>query len=183
MSSNPLLPSLAKMASIIKALKIILGDRVYSAVFIIIAAAVFVILFQIQVKTIPGNDVLFQAQIFGPKDWLLLASIAVLNSLFITTQIHIYRLRKTRRGTLANMGSGLTTGSLGTSSGILASVFGTATCSLCVGAIFGFLGSNTVLFLVNHRDLITVATIGLLLLSLRITVKRFNTACQACKIE
>ena len=147
-----------------------------------IAAVIFSALFAIQVKTVPGNSSSFQIAIFGWKDWVILAAIAVLNALFITIEIYAFNLRRSVMQA-GRISAGLITGGVGTSSGIMASIFSTASCSLCVSAIFGFLGANTVVFLVNNRGYVVIASIMLLVLSLFLSARRFQNVCQRCKIE
>lgn len=159
------------------AAKTVLVESKYLAVFVLVAVVVFSLIFLIQVKTVPGNDGHFQIALFGWKDWLILGIISILNALFITIEIYVYNLKKTVSK------SGVLTSGLGTGSGVLASIFSTASCSLCVSAIFGFLGGNTVLFLVNNRIYIVFAAIALLLLSLFLSAKRFGNVCRICKIE
>jgi len=170
------------MHGILIAIKKILSDKRYLSACILIAAIVFSVLFAIQVKTVPGNDSRFQIAIFGGKDWAILVAISILNALFITIEIYIFNLRRSARQTVG-YGTGLITGGVGTSSGILASIFSTASCSLCVSAIFGFLGANSVVFLVNKRGYIVLATLFLLLLSLYLSSKRFDKTCKQCRID
>ena len=170
------------MGRIVSAVKTVFSDKRYFAAAVLIAAVVFSVLFLIQVKTVPGNDSRFQIAIFTWKDWLVLVAIAILNSLFITIEIYSFNLKRSVAKSL-NASAGLITGGVGTSSGILASVFSTATCSLCVSALFGFLGANTVVFLVNNRYYVTVAALFLLILSLYLSSSRFVGVCNKCRID
>lgn len=170
------------MRQIFIATKNVLSDRRYAAVFILIAAVVFSLFFWIQVKTVPGNDGRFQIALFGWKDWAILAAIAVLNSLFVTIEIYAFNLKRSF-AQAGGISTGIVTGGIGTSSGILASIFSTASCSLCVSAIFGFLGANTVVFLVDNRSYVVFVTMALLLLSLFLSSRRFHNTCQACSLE
>lgn len=165
----------------IRAITTVLSSRRHLVYFIVIADLILFALFQFQVEAIPGNDLAFQAKIFGFKDWLLLSSISVLNSLFITTEVYIFGLKREHRQAMGLAKSATISGA-GSASGVLASVFGTATCSLCVSALFGFLGANSVLFLVDHKDLIASLAVVLLLVSLFISSRRFSAACKACKV-
>lgn len=167
------------MKQIFIATKKVLSDRRYLAGFILITAVVFSLLFWIQVKTVPGNDGRFQIALFGWKDWAILSVIGLLNALFITIEIYSFNLKRSvvQAGGIS---TGIITGGIGTSSGILASIFSTASCSLCVSAIFGFLGANTVVFLVDNRTYVVFVTVVLLLLSLFLSARRFHNTCQAC---
>lgn len=166
----------------VKAIKTVLQDKEYLVGFIILSGVIFFILFQIQVKTIPGNDPRLQASIFGLKDWLFLVLISGLNSLFLVMQVYINRLKNERKQTTQAL-TGVALSGLGTSSGIFASIFGTASCALCVSAIFGFLGTNAILFLVNYKDIVSFLAIAILLTTLIVTSQRLETACEECKVR
>ncbi len=188
----------------IKAVKLVLGDKKYFFSFIFLSAAIFTVIFAIQVGSIPGNSFRYQAGILGYQDWLFFGALAVLNALFIEMEIYIARMSPERSKTpeaSADMPSASRTSygmnkkqkidlfksaaisGVGTSSGIVASIFGAATCSLCVSALFGFLGANSVIFLVDHKNWVTFGSIGLLTAALFITAARFNTACEACRVN
>ena len=170
------------MSGILIAIKRTLSDRRYLAGWVVITAVIFSALFLIQVKTVPGNSGAFQIAIFGWRDWTILAMIGILNALFITIEIYVFNLKR-EFNKLNGVGSGLITGGVGTSSGVLASIFSTASCSLCASAIFGFLGANSVVFLVNNRRYVVVGTLFLLLLSLYLSSKRFSETCKQCQIK
>ena len=188
------------MSGILIAIKRTLSDRRYLAGWVVITAVIFSALFLIQVKTVPGNSGALQIAIFGWKDWIILTVISILNALFITIEIYVFNLKR-EFNKLNGVGSGLITGGvgpvrgrgalralaasfeIGTSSGVLASIFSTASCSLCASAIFGFLGANSVVFLVNNRRYVVVGTLFLLLLSLYLSSKRFSETCKQCQIK
>lgn len=170
------------MRHIIIAIKKVFSDRRYSSASVLIAAVIFSILFLVQVKTIPGNSVHFQVALFGWKDWLILASISILNALFITIEIYIFNLKHLTRK-LTGAGARLVSGGVGTSSGVLASIFGTATCGLCVSALFSFLGANTIVYLVEKRGYIVAGSLFLLVLSLYLSSKRFSQTCDECHVD
>ncbi len=162
-----------------KAALLILRDWKYFSLFFIAWVIMFGVMFYIPVKVIPGNNISFQALLFGPMGYLFLAVTSFLSSLIIAMQIKIFKQRKTLGVVVGNT----TLGSTGLFSGILSSIFGSATCSLCVGALFGFLGANSVLFLVNNKAYVVIGSFSLLLLSLYFSSKRFNTACEVCRIH
>lgn len=113
---------------------------------------------------------------------MILSAIAMLNALFITIEIYAFNLKRSV-AQIGSVGSSFAVGGMGTSSGILASIFSTASCSLCVSAIFGFLGANTVVFLVDNRTYVGFVTVVLLLLSLFLSARRFHNTCQTCSLE
>ena len=165
----------------LSSIKIVLSDKKYLTGFIILTGIIFFVLFQIQVQVIPGNYSKLQARIFGLKDWLFLAVISGLNSLFLVMQFYINQFNKLWRQVAPR--TGIASGVIGTSSGIFASIFGTASCALCVSAIFGFLGVNTILFLVNYKDVVALSAVALLLIILITTSQRLNTVCRECGVK
>jgi len=159
----------------------VLRTRTYGIGFVVLSVAIMASLFQLQVITIPGNGIPMQLALFEVTDWLLLGTVSAVNALFIVVQWYTFRLPRPHHRGSAALG-GLAAGGLGTSSSVLASVFGTATCGLCATALFGFLGANTVVFLVAYRQAITVGAIAILLLSLVFVTRRFTASCDECKI-
>lgn len=161
------------------AIKTVLGERRYLISFIFLSAAIFMVIFAVQAGSIPGNSLEYQAKVMGYRDWLFFVFIAVSNALFIEMEIYIARIGKKQK---INLLKGAAVSGIGTSAGILASIFGTATCSLCVLALFGFLGGNSVIFLVSHKNFIALTSAGFLIVALVLTSVRFNTACESCKV-
>lgn len=158
--------------------KLVFSDKRYLLGFLVVAFAMFWLLLYIPIRTVPGNDLAFQLSILTPKDWLLFAILPILTALSIVMNIYILKHKQSIQDGASMAGQGGT----GFLSGIVASVFGTATCASCVASIFGFLGVGGVLFLLQYRTFITTAAIILLLISLYVTSKRVLNACESCKI-
>jgi len=163
----------------IEAIQTVLSDKRYLLGFVFFSSAFFVLIFQIQVIATPGNSISYQADLLGYKDWLFFAAISVLNGLFVAMEVYMTKFRnKTRAGSLA----GTAISGAGTLSGIVATIFAAATCSLCVSAIFSFLGANGVIFLVENRGLVVSLSLILLISALVMTSRRLYTACETCRI-
>jgi len=141
--------------------KEILSKKNYLLLFLIIAIIVLAIYITIPVFTITGNDFLFQLSIFTFKDYVVMIPFSLLVSLMISMQIYSYKQRRSLR----IVGKSI----VGGYSGIVAGIFGTASCASCVAAIFGFLGTGSVLFLIaNQWWVVSIAGL-LVLLSLYLT--------------
>lgn len=162
---------------LLSASKIVFSRKLYILGFVVIAIVMFWFLMYIPVKTIPGNDFLFQISILTLKDWVLFTSLPLLTALSIVMNVYILTKKRTGKDAASMAGQGST----GFLSGIIASVFGTASCSACVVSIFGFLGVSTVFFLLDYRTLITTGAIFLMLVSLYFTSKRVINACESCR--
>ncbi len=167
-----------KLAYLFSASKIIFSDKRYILGFMGVAIAMFWLLLYIPIRTVPGNDLAFQLSILTPKDWFLFTLLPVLTALSIVMNIYILRNKSSIRDSASMAGQGGT----GFLSGVIASVFGTASCASCLASIFGFLGVGGVLFLLQYRTYITAAAIILLLISLYFTSKRVLNACESCRI-
>ncbi len=155
----------------------VIRDRNYTILLFIVWVVLFGLMFYLPVRAIPGNTATLQAVIFGFKDYLFLGIASFLSAVIIIIQVKIFRQRKS-----ADVMAGNTAlGSAGILSGIVSSVFGTATCSLCVGALFGFLGANSVIFLVNNKTYVVVGSLALLGLSISLSLKKLNNSCDICK--
>lgn len=163
---------------LLSASKLVFSDKRYLFGFLVVTFAMFWLLLYIPIRTIPGNDLAFQISILTPKDWLLFTILPILTALSIVMNIYILKNKASARAGAVMAGQGGT----GFFSGIIASVFGTATCASCVATIFGFLGVGGVLFLLQYRTYITAAAIILLLISLYFTSKRVLNACESCRI-
>lgn len=157
-------------------IRILFTDRLFVLIIIVLSFVFLFLLFTLQIIAVPGNDFYFQARILKPADWILLAGISVLNAIFVAMYGYIRPLRRSAKL------RGIAVGGLGMSSGIMASLFGAATCSLCIGGIFGFLGANSVFYLVNHRNYIVLVSLALLLIAIYVMAKRFQTECETCRV-
>lgn len=155
----------------------VIRDRNYAILLFIAWVVLFGLMFYLPVRTVPGNTLAFQAVIFGFKDYLFLGIASFLSAFIITIQVKIFRQRKSAKAMAGNSALG----SAGFLSGIVSSVFGTATCSLCVGALFGFLGANSVIFLVNNKTYVVAGSLVLLGLSIFLSLKKLNNSCDICK--
>lgn len=169
----------------VSASKLVFNDKRYLLGLLVAAFAMFWLLLYIPIRTIPGNDLAFQISILTPKDWFLFTVLPVLTSLSIVMNIYILKNEQSSSSNKASARDGAAMvgqGGTGFFSGIIASVFGTATCASCVASIFGFLGVGGVFFLLQYRTYITTAAIILLLISLYFTSKRVLNACESCRI-
>lgn len=164
------------MQNIILATETVLRERSYLLLFVLLFPVIFFIFTLVPVVAIPGNDFAFQLSIFTPKDYALLTVLAPIISLVITMQIFIFRRNKNIKENLKSAG----VGAAGGYSGIIATVFATASCSSCVAVLFGFLGTGAIFFAVENRWLFVTLAIGLMLVSLYFSAKKVNKVCISC---
>ena len=167
------------IAQIPKAIRSVFKGSGSITILLISWAVLFGFMFYLPVKTIPSNSISLQAKIFGYKDYLFLGIASFLSSLIITMQVRIFRQRREVKVLAGNTALG----SAGLFSGVVSSVFGTASCGLCVAALFGFLGGNSVIFLANNRIYVVLVSITLLSTSLYFSSKRLNNSCDICKVD
>lgn len=152
-----------------------LRNKNYLLLFAMLAVLFFFIYVLIPVFTVPGNDLIFQLKAFTLKDYFLIIPFSLVTGLMLTTQIYSFKKYKM----LAKEAG---TGMLGSSSGFIAGMFGSATCVSCISALFGFLGIGSVIFLVNNRWWIVSIGMALVLLSLFFTSKRIVN-CETCNVK
>jgi len=120
-----------------------LSNIKYLISFIVIALVLFGIFIMIPVWTIPGNDLLFQLDIYTLKDYSLLIILALFMSLMIAMQVYSYQVKKSAVKATGSAAAVVP--------GFAAALFGTASCSSCVAVIFGAFGFGTVLFLIKYQ--------------------------------
>lgn len=160
------------------AVKHVLNSKSYLVGLFSLTFVVFWLLIYIPVRTIPGNDFAFQLSILTANDHILLSALSLLTALSIIMNIYVLRHKPTVQTTLSLAGQG----GGGIISGIIGSVFGTATCASCVVSILGFLGIGGVLFLLQYRTWITTASIILILVSLYFTSRKVLGICESCMV-
>ncbi len=161
-----------KINHIINASKQVLSRRNYLILFIALIFIILAVFISIPVFLIPVNSLLFQLTVFTTKDYILLTILSVLTSLIIVMQIFSYKQAKLYSSGRTAIGGG---------SAIVAALFGTASCSACLAAVFGFLGIGTVLFLVEYQWFIVGIAILIMLVSLYFTSLKLNGVCDSCK--
>lgn len=157
---------------IITASKYVLSRKNYFIAFIALIFLIFAVFVFIPVFLIPENSLLSQLTVFTIKDYVLLGVLSVLTSLLIVMQVFPYKQAKIYSSGKTAVGGG---------SAIIAALFGTASCSSCLAAVFGFLGIGTVFFLIEYRWLIVGISIILISLSLYFTSLKLNGVCESCK--
>lgn len=157
---------------ILTASKQVLSRRNYLILFIILAFALFSLFIAFPILLIPANSLLLQLTIFTIKDYALLTILSVLTSLLIVMQVFSYKQTKLYSSEKTAVGTG---------SAIIAVLFGTAHCPLCIAAVFGFLGLGTVFFLLEYQWIVVGIAILLMLLSLYFTSLKLSGVCDTCK--
>ncbi len=162
--------------TIIQASKTILANKNYRLVLAVLFPLVFFLLVAIPVKTIPSNDFKMQFSLYQTSGYIILTVLSFLISLFLLMQAFIFRRARQAREKARVLG----VGSVGGSAGALASVFGAATCPMCVVALFSFLGFGTVGFLLNYHWWVFVGAFVLMLASLYFVSRKANSVCEKC---
>lgn len=150
----------------------------YLLFFIFISAVFYLILIALPAKTIPGNSFAFQLSLMRPGDHLLLAFLSLITGLNLTFHLYLFKRRKEKFSPVKTASDSI----IGIFSGLTASVFGTATCGVCVATIFGYFGFGTVLFLLKWRLQIVAFALFLSLISLYYLSRKITSICKTCKI-
>lgn len=150
----------------------------YSTIFILTSITFYIILIAFPALTIPGNSFAFQLSLMGKSDQMLLIGLSILTGLNLTFHAYLFKRKKESFAPVKTASDSL----LGIFSGLVASVFGTATCGVCLATIFGYFGFGVVLFLLTWRLYIVTFAIFLSLVSLYYLSNKITGVCQDCKI-
>lgn len=162
--------------TIVQASKTMLANKNYRLALLILIPLIFFLLVSIPVNTIPSNDFKTQFSLYKYSDYLMLAAVSSLVSLFLL--MHVYNFKRMRQA--RERAGVLGTGSIGGSAGVLASVFGAATCPMCVASLFSFLGVGAVGFLLQYQWWVFVVALLLMLASLYFVSRKVNGICEKC---
>ena len=158
-------------------LKEVFKNPPYIVFFTALSFIFYLLLIFVPAKIIPGNSFKFQLALMTLSDHLLLASLSLITSLNLT--FHLYLFKKKKQD--FSVAKGTSDSALGFFSGLIATVFGTATCGLCVATIFGYFGFATVLFLLKWRLYIVALAVLLSLISLYFLSRKISTPCAVCQ--
>ncbi len=161
------------VTNIITAIRMVLSDTKYLLTFILFIGFFIWFFLYIPVRNIPGNDFAFQLSIMSPRDFILLITLSTLTALSIVMNGYILKRQFTLRSSVGMVGQG----GVGSLAGVIGSIFGTASCASCAVSLFGFLGVGSVFFLLQYREVITVAAILLLIFSLYFSSKSVLGIC------
>ncbi len=160
------------------AFKEIFLKKKYIFLLPLLTGFLFITLILIPVITTPGNDLAFQWSIMGKAERWLLAVLSFLTALTLIMHIFMFSQKRSRRVAYSMVGQ---TGA-GVVSGVIASLFGAASCAACLGTIFSLLGFGSVLFLLEYRLVITVGAILILIISLYFNSKKVLGYCESCRV-
>ncbi len=164
------------LKDIYRAIRTVFARRRFVGLFLLLGGSMFGFMFFFPIVSVPGNDIGMQASLYGVWDYAALITLSVLSSLVLTMQVYVFW-----QGYAKPMATVRTTavGSAGVVSGLVSSLFATASCTLCAGALFSFLGFGTVLFLVEYRWYVVGFAIVLLGVSLYLLARRIarGTVC------
>lgn len=155
---------------------------VYRLLFLAFVIAALILLVLVPVWSVPGNDISFQLSLFTFGNWILFLALAFLIALLLTMQIFIFRRAKSNAVRARSLGNAAS-GAAGAYAGILGGVFATAACSWCVAAVFGFLGTGTVLFIAQNQLWAVLVALGIMIVSLYFASKKVNNACDCAPIK
>ena len=164
---------------IIAASRALFREKVYCLLLIPVGLVVFAIFVTIPAIAIPGNTLALQLSLYTLQSYLTLGVLSVLAALFVLMNVYAYRRAKAAKERLGVIAKGGVGGVLGT----LASIFGAATCPMCVGALFSFLGFGTVGFLVQYQWWVFFAALAFMLLALYFTSRKVNGVCASCMAQ
>jgi hypothetical protein len=168
----------AVFSEIISGIKTAFKNRLSVLSFAVLWILFFIAMFSIPVMGIPGNDISFQSAIFGVNEYLILIALSGLSALSLLLQWVAWRISASVKPTT----SGAILGSTGVATSVISSIFASASCATCIGALFGFLGFNTIIFLAEHRWYILAGAFILLALSIYFAARKIHRGCEVCLV-
>ncbi len=159
-----------------EAIKEVFRNRIYFLSFVLLSIILLFFYIYLPAKTIPGNSLKFQLEILGTKGIFLLAIFSMLSSLTLTMWIYNFLTTKQLSAAIGSTGAGIF-------AAFLSALLSTASCSYCLIAFFGFLGSGAIFFMLENRNKIVIISILLLLISIYSLSKKITEGCKSCKIK
>lgn len=154
-------------------------EKIYILLALLIATLFFGIFIFIPLVTIPGNDLRFQLSIYTLENYILMSFLALLVGITFAMQIYTVKKQQVLRKSSSPVLQGV---ALSGASGIFGSIVGTASCSLCLASLFGFIGLGTggALFVLKNQNYFLWGSILIMLFSLYFTARRINKVCTSC---
>ncbi len=162
------------------AIRTVFAHRRFFGLFLLLGGSMFGFMFFFPIVSVPGNDIGMQASLYGVWDYAALITLSVLSSLVLTMQVYVFGQGYAKPASAVRTTA---VGSVGVVSGLVSSLFATASCTLCAGALFSFLGFGTVLFLVEYRWYVVGFAIALLGVSLYLLARRITQGCAVCVVD
>jgi len=163
-------------ALIFQAVRHTFHETRYQLFFTGVALAMLFVFILIPVLVVAGNSFGFQLSLLTFQDFILLAFLSSLNSLFLTMQV---RLWKSPKATVQGIGKGIG----GSAGALFAGVAGSAFCASCLVpffALFG-IGFSGVLFTLQYRFYFVAVIVAFMLVAVYLTSRRIVGACDDCK--
>jgi hypothetical protein len=157
------------------AMQTVLQRKMYLIFFFPISLVLLVFFVAIPTFTIPSNTFQFQLSLYTTVEYITLVLLAVFSSLFILMNVYTYKKYSRARMRI------VVKGGIGSIPGTFASIFGVASCPMCVASLFGFLGFGTVGFLVRYQWWVFFIALAFMLFSLYLTSKKVIGVCNNCK--
>ena len=166
------------MQEIIVAIQKVFRERRAFLIFGVTAIILFALFILIPVITIPGNSFQFQLSIFGTRDYVLMAFLAMLVGLNFALQVYSFK----KRSGVQKISQSVTGGAASSLSGIFGAVVGTAACASCLASLFGLigLGTGSLFFFLQNQSYFLIGTIALMLVLLYFAARKVNKMCDSC---
>lgn len=145
---------------------------------LVLASAAFLLAYVlVPVKLVPGGTLgLYLAQ--TPR-WELATLVLLSVGLGSLLCMQVFVWRRLGRHSVRESAGGAAAWASSIASGVGAS----ASCGVCLTALFSFLGSGGILFLMGHQWQILCASLLLMLGSLYFISRRINNECGDCKVK
>lgn len=167
---------LSPINTFLAACKLAFKNRNNQFFAILLSLLFFVTYVSVPVFLVPGNDYSFFFSTISVIELFFIAFISVLLGVLFSLQLYSWQQGRSSKKTAA-------LGISGFFAGALSGIFSTATCIACVSALFSFLGFGGMLFLIQHRNEISLLSSIFVLSALFFSSKKITNECKSCKIR
>jgi len=155
-------------------LKLIFKNKINYISLVLASLIMLIIYIYIPILSIPQNSFKSFLELTPWYGILFLILLSFLMGLLIVMQLYSFNAMKKFSV------KGAAGGTIATFSSIISGIFSSATCAACVTVFFSFLGTSGVLFLLNYKWEIAIATFLIVLISIYLTSKKINNKCINC---
>jgi hypothetical protein len=157
---------------IIRAIETVFSERSYVLVFFIFSVAFACLYLFLPLATVPGSS-LSQFS----SSWLKVVLVALISlAMGLLASMQVFAWRKTGHKLVKESAGGLAAAVTSVISGLFAS----ASCGVCLTALFSFVGAGGAVFLMGHQLSILLVSLALILVSMYFTARKINDECPEC---
>ncbi len=162
-------------SGIVSALRMVFSEPAYAFLFVVSVLVFGFVYVLVPLVTTPGNTV--QTYLSDSTAYSLLLVLVLSLSIGALVPMQVYAWRRTGHRTFKESAGGIAAAG----SSVVSGLFTTASCGVCLSALFSFIGAGGVLFLMGHQAEIVALSLILTLACMHFTAAKINGECAACR--